>query len=58
MVACPDALNHPNIVAIYATIIMGNQSQFDNAAPKLRMMADRRSGEAHPLDVGAGTAKP
>jgi metallo-beta-lactamase class B len=37
-----------------ATIIMGNQSQFDNAAPKLRMLADRRSGEAHPLDVGAG----
>src|SRR6202165_5863879 len=36
-----------------ATIIMGNQSQFDSAAPKLRMLADRRSGEAHPLDVGA-----
>ena len=35
-----------------ATIIMGNQSQFDSAAPKLRMLADRRSGEAHPLDVG------
>ena len=36
-----------------ATIIMGNQSQFDSAAPKLRMLADRRPGEAHPLDVGA-----
>jgi metallo-beta-lactamase class B len=36
-----------------ATIIMGNQSQFDSAAPKLRMLAERRSGEAHPLDVGA-----
>jgi metallo-beta-lactamase class B len=36
-----------------ATIIMGNQSQFDSAAPKLKMVADRRSGEAHPLDVGA-----
>ncbi len=36
-----------------ATIIMGNQSQFDNAASKLRMLADRRPGEAHPLDVGA-----
>jgi metallo-beta-lactamase class B len=36
-----------------ATVILGNQSQFDNAAPKLRMLADRRSGEAHPLDVGA-----
>jgi len=37
-----------------ATIIMGNQSQFDGAASKLRMLADRRSGGAHPLDVGAG----
>jgi len=36
-----------------ATIIMGNQSQFDGAANKLRMLADRRPGEAHPLDVGA-----
>jgi metallo-beta-lactamase class B len=36
-----------------ATIIMGNQSQFDGAAAKLRMLADRRPGEAHPLDVGA-----
>jgi metallo-beta-lactamase class B len=36
-----------------ATVIMGNQSQFDSAAPRLRMLADRRSGEAHPLDVGA-----
>ena len=36
-----------------ATIILGNQSQFDNAAIKLRTLADRRPGEAHPLDVGA-----
>src|SRR2546425_663641 len=36
-----------------ATIIMGNQSQFDNAAGKLRMLADRRPGEPHPLEVGA-----
>ena len=36
-----------------ATIIMGNQSQFDNAAVKLRMLADRRPGEPHPLEVGA-----
>jgi metallo-beta-lactamase class B len=36
-----------------ATVIMGNQSQFDSAAPKLRMLADRRPGEAHPLEVGA-----
>jgi len=36
-----------------ATVIMGNQSQFDNAAPKLRMLADRRPTERHPLEVGA-----
>jgi metallo-beta-lactamase class B len=36
-----------------ATIILGNQSQFDGAALKLRTLADRRPGEAHPLDVGA-----
>ena len=36
-----------------ATVIMGNQSQFDGAATKLRMLADRRPGEPHPLEVGA-----
>src|SRR5499433_775953 len=40
-------------VAAGATIIMGNQSQFDGAANKLRMLADRRPGEPHPFDVGA-----
>jgi metallo-beta-lactamase class B len=35
-----------------ATIIMGNQSQFDSAALKLRTLAGRRSGEPHPLEVG------
>jgi metallo-beta-lactamase class B len=39
--------------AVGAGVIMGNQSQFDSAAPRLRMLADRRPGEAHPLDVGA-----
>lgn len=42
-----------NAAAAGATIIMGNQSQFDSAAPRLRMLADRRPGEPHPLDVGA-----
>jgi len=36
-----------------ATIIMNNQSQFDSAALKARMLADRHPGERHPLDVGA-----
>ena len=35
-----------------ATILMTNQSEFDNAASKIRMLASRRPGEAHPLDVG------
>ena len=29
-----------------AAIILGNQSQFDSAAPKLGTLADRRPGEA------------
>ncbi len=36
-----------------ATILMTNQSEFDNAASKIRMLADRRPGEPHPLDLGA-----
>jgi metallo-beta-lactamase class B len=36
-----------------ATILLGNQSQFDGAALKLRTLGDRRSGETHPLEVGA-----
>jgi metallo-beta-lactamase class B len=36
-----------------ATIIMNNQSQFNSAADRLRMLADRRADERHPLDVGA-----
>ncbi|MEP7310386.1 MAG: MBL fold metallo-hydrolase [Acidobacteriota bacterium] len=36
-----------------ATVILGNQSQFDSAASKLRTLTERRAGEAHPLDVGA-----
>jgi metallo-beta-lactamase class B len=35
-----------------ATILMTNQSEFDGAASKIRMLADRRPGEPHPLDVG------
>jgi metallo-beta-lactamase class B len=36
-----------------ATIIFNNQSQFNEAADKLRMLGDRHPGERHPLDVGA-----
>jgi metallo-beta-lactamase class B len=35
-----------------ATIIINNQSEFNGAADRLRMLADRQPGERHPLDVG------
>ena len=36
-----------------ATIVLNNQSQFNGAIPKLRMLKDRHLTEPHPLDVGA-----
>jgi metallo-beta-lactamase class B len=36
-----------------ATVIINNQSQFNGAADRLRILADRKAGERHPLDVGA-----
>jgi metallo-beta-lactamase class B len=38
--------------AAHATIVLNNQSQFNSAATKLRMLKDRHASEAHPLDVG------
>jgi metallo-beta-lactamase class B len=38
--------------AANATVIINNQSQFNGAADKLRILADRQPGERHPLDVG------
>jgi metallo-beta-lactamase class B len=35
-----------------ATVLLTNQSEFDAAASKIRMLADRRPGERHPLEVG------
>jgi metallo-beta-lactamase class B len=35
-----------------ATVILNNQSQFNGAADRLRILADRQPGERHPLDVG------
>ena len=40
-----------------ATVLMTNQSEFDNAASKVRMLASRRPGEPHPLDVGRGAVQ-
>src|SRR6201996_1351488 len=39
--------------AANATVVINNQSQFNGAADKLRMLGDRKPGERHPLEVGA-----
>jgi len=38
--------------AASATVLMTNQSEFDSAASKIRMLAARGPGEPHPLEVG------
>jgi metallo-beta-lactamase class B len=38
--------------AANATILMSNHTEFDNAVPKIRMMASRKPGESHPFEVG------
>jgi metallo-beta-lactamase class B len=38
--------------AANATILMSNHTEFDNAVPKIRMMASRKLGEPHPFEVG------
>ena len=35
-----------------ATILMTNQSEYDDAYTKIRLLAGRRPGEPHPFDVG------
>ncbi len=36
-----------------ATILMSNHSEFDNAVDKIRMIAGRKAGEAHPFELGS-----
>jgi metallo-beta-lactamase class B len=36
-----------------ATILMSNHSEFDNAVSKVRMIAGRKAGEAHPFELGS-----
>jgi metallo-beta-lactamase class B len=43
--------------AANATVLMSNQSEYDNAYLKIRMLASRRPGESHPLEVGADGVK-
>jgi metallo-beta-lactamase class B len=38
-----------------ATILMSNHSEFDNAVSKVRMIAGRKAGEAHPFELGSET---
>src|ERR1700686_3949151 len=38
--------------AANATILMSNHSEFDSAVPKIKMLALRKPGEPHPLEVG------
>jgi metallo-beta-lactamase class B len=38
--------------AARATILMSNQSEYDFAYQKIRMLASRRPGEPHPFEVG------
>ena len=35
-----------------ATVLMSNHSEFDNAVPKIRMIASRKPGEPHPFEIG------
>lgn len=35
-----------------ATVFLSNHSEFDNAVPKIRMMASRKAGEPNPFEVG------
>ena len=38
-----------------ATILITNHSEFDNAVAKIKMIAGRKPGEAHPFDLGRET---
>src|SRR5713101_2874370 len=38
--------------AANATILMSNHTEFDNAVPKIRMLASRKPGEPHPFEIG------
>ncbi|MGA3241044.1 MAG: MBL fold metallo-hydrolase [Bryobacteraceae bacterium] len=35
-----------------ATVFMSNHSEFDNAVPKIKMIASRKPGEPHPFEIG------
>jgi len=35
-----------------ATVFLSNHTEFDNAVPKIRMIASRKAGEPHPFEIG------
>ena len=40
-----------------ATVLMSNQSEYDEAYIRIRMLASRRPGEPHPFEVGADAVR-
>jgi metallo-beta-lactamase class B len=38
--------------AANATVFMSNHTEFDNAVPKIKMLASRKPGEPHPFEIG------
>ena len=38
--------------SVYATVLLSNHSEFDNAVTKIRMLASRKSGEESPFELG------
>jgi metallo-beta-lactamase class B len=44
--------------AAEATVLMSNHSEFDNAVNKIRMIAGRKTGEAHPFELGQDAVAP
>ena len=41
--------------AAHATILMSNHTEFDNAVPKIKMLAGRKPGEPHPFELDEKT---
>ncbi|HLG98310.1 MAG TPA: MBL fold metallo-hydrolase [Bryobacteraceae bacterium] len=41
--------------AAHATILMSNHTEFDEAVPKIKMLAARKPGEPHPFELGEPT---
>ena len=43
--------------AVGASVLMSNHSEFDGAYTKVRLLAGRKPGEAHPFDVGTAAVQ-